>query len=69
MASAVKDWIKPDETAKEMLTRIFNVRPFLILPPPLHKLPLRAGNVVEIVGPSPSAKTHILMQVNYPLIY
>ena len=63
MASAVKDWIKTDETAKEMLTGIFTVRPFLPLPPPLHKLPLRAGNVVEIIGPSSSAKTHILMQV------
>lgn len=62
MASSVKDWIKPNETAREMLTRIFTVRPFLILPPPLHKFPLRAGNVVEIVGPSSSAKTHILMQ-------
>ncbi|KAI5668189.1 hypothetical protein M9H77_18042 [Catharanthus roseus] len=62
MASALKDWIKPDETAKEMLTRVFTVRPFLPLPPPLHKLPLRAGNVVEIVGPSSSTKTHILMQ-------
>ncbi|KAL3513522.1 hypothetical protein ACH5RR_026239 [Cinchona calisaya] len=60
--SAVKDWIKPDETAKEMLTRLFTERPFLPLPPPLHKLPLRAGNVVEIVGPPSSAKTHILMQ-------
>lgn len=33
-----------------------------MLPPPLHRVPLRAGNVLELVGPSPSAKTHILIQ-------
>ncbi|XP_071906515.1 DNA repair protein XRCC2 homolog isoform X3 [Coffea arabica] len=62
MESAVKDWIKADETAKEMLTRLFTERPFLPLPPPLHKLPLRPGNVVEVAGPPSSGKTHILMQ-------
>ncbi|XP_027170086.1 DNA repair protein XRCC2 homolog isoform X3 [Coffea eugenioides] len=62
MESTVKDWIKADETAKEMLTRLFTERPFLPLPPPLHKLPLRPGNVIEVAGPPSSAKTHILMQ-------
>lgn len=56
-------WITADETAEQALIRIFKERPFLILPPPFHRLPLRAGNVVEIVGPSPSAKTLILIQV------
>ena len=57
-------WITADETAEQTLVRIFKERPFLILPPPIHRIPLRAGNVVEIVGPSPSAKTLILIQVN-----
>ncbi|KAL3845622.1 hypothetical protein ACJIZ3_003025 [Penstemon smallii] len=61
MTSAIS-WIKPDETAKEALVRILTDRPFVVLPPPLHRLPLRVGNVVEIVGPSPSAKTLILTQ-------
>ncbi|KAG8378416.1 hypothetical protein BUALT_Bualt08G0135100 [Buddleja alternifolia] len=55
-------WIEVDETAKEALVRILTERPFVVLPPPLHRLPLRVGNVVEIVGPSPSAKTLILIQ-------
>ncbi|XP_061342154.1 DNA repair protein XRCC2 homolog [Gastrolobium bilobum] len=57
----VERWIAGDETAAEMLLRVSSVRPFL-LPPPLHKVPLRVGNVLELVGPSPSAKTHILIQ-------
>ncbi|KAL8485967.1 hypothetical protein ACS0TY_028029 [Phlomoides rotata] len=61
MTSAVS-WIKADETAKEALLRILTERPFLLLPPPLHRLPFRVGNTVEIVGPSPSAKTLILTQ-------
>ncbi|KAL3641414.1 hypothetical protein CASFOL_016382 [Castilleja foliolosa] len=55
-------WIKPDESAKEAIARILTERPSVVLPPPLHRLPLRVGNVVEIVGPSPSAKTLILIQ-------
>ncbi|WMV07154.1 hypothetical protein MTR67_000539 [Solanum verrucosum] len=62
MASSAREWIEADETAKQFLTRVFSERPFLPLPPPLHRIPLRPGNVVEIVGPSPSSKTRILMQ-------
>ncbi|CAO2836977.1 unnamed protein product [Amaranthus hypochondriacus] len=58
----VRNWISTDETAKTFLSRVSTSRPPLLLPP-LHRLPLRPGNVVEIVGPSPSAKTHILLQV------
>ncbi|KAI9085040.1 hypothetical protein K1719_033032 [Acacia pycnantha] len=54
-------WIDGDENANQMLARVFMARPFL-LPPPLHRVPLRVGNVVELIGPSPSAKTHILSQ-------
>ncbi|KAK4391214.1 DNA repair protein XRCC2 [Sesamum angolense] len=61
MASAFS-WIKVDETAKAALARILTERPSVVLPPPLHRLALRVGNVVEIVGPSPSAKTLILIQ-------
>ncbi|XP_021718742.1 DNA repair protein XRCC2 homolog isoform X2 [Chenopodium quinoa] len=58
----VREWITTDETAETYLSRVSTSRPPLLLPP-LHRLPLRPGNVVEIVGPSPSAKTHILLQV------
>ncbi|GMN59041.1 hypothetical protein TIFTF001_028135 [Ficus carica] len=57
----VKRWIDGDESAAEVLARVSSERPFLLLPP-LHRLPLRVGNVVELVGPSPSAKTLILIQ-------
>lgn len=53
--------IEGDESAKEMLARVLTGRPCLVLPP-LHRVPLRVGNVVEILGPSPSAKTRILIQ-------
>lgn len=72
--ATTREWLKPDETAKELLVRVLTERPLLLLPPPLHRLPFRVGNVVEIVGPSPSAKTLILIQVNkskvefFPLI-
>ncbi|OVA14976.1 hypothetical protein BVC80_65g23 [Macleaya cordata] len=56
-----REWISGDESAKEMLARVLTERPFLLIPP-LHRVPLRVGNVVEIVGPSPSAKTEILIQ-------
>ncbi|XP_010546354.1 PREDICTED: DNA repair protein XRCC2 homolog [Tarenaya hassleriana] len=54
-------WIRTDETAKRMLSRVLRDRSILLLPP-LHRVPLRAGNVVEITGASPSAKTQILIQ-------
>ncbi|KAL2231888.1 UNVERIFIED_CONTAM: DNA repair protein XRCC2 [Sesamum indicum] len=63
MTSAIS-WIKVDETAKAALARILTERPSVVLPPPLHRLALRVGNVVEIVGPSPSAKTLILIQTS-----
>ncbi|CAE6259284.1 unnamed protein product [Arabidopsis arenosa] len=56
-----RSWIRGDETAKQMLSRVLKDRAFMLLPP-LHRVPLRAGNVVEITGASPSAKTQILIQ-------
>ncbi|KAF2536269.1 hypothetical protein F2Q68_00019016 [Brassica cretica] len=56
-----RGWIRSDETAKQMLSRVLGDRAFLLLPP-LHRVPLRAGNVVEITGSSPTAKTQILIQ-------
>lgn len=56
-----RSWIRGDETAKQMLSRALRDRAFVLLPP-LHRVPLRAGNVVEITGASPSAKTQILIQ-------
>ncbi|XP_031250592.1 DNA repair protein XRCC2 homolog [Pistacia vera] len=59
---ALKGWIEGDESADEMLSRLLTEgSPFFFLPP-LHRLPLRVGNVLELVGPSTSAKTQILIQ-------
>ncbi|CAH8303857.1 unnamed protein product [Eruca vesicaria subsp. sativa] len=58
---AARDWIRSDETAAQMLSRVLGDRTLLLLPP-LHRVPLRAGNVVEITGSSPTAKTQILIQ-------
>ncbi|KAK3222473.1 hypothetical protein Dsin_009498 [Dipteronia sinensis] len=58
-----KGWIEGDESGKEMLLRVLSEWPPFLLLPPIHRLPLRVGNVVELVGPSLSAKTHILIQV------
>ncbi|XP_042471223.1 DNA repair protein XRCC2 homolog [Zingiber officinale] len=54
-------WIHGDESAKTMLARLLIERSLLLLPP-LHRLPLRVGNVVEITGPSSSAKSQVLLQ-------
>ena len=64
-SNEVEGWIGGDESAKDMLARVAMARPFLLLPP-LHRVPLRVGNVLELVGPSSSAKTHILIQVQFP---
>ncbi|CAI9267267.1 unnamed protein product [Lactuca saligna] len=58
-----KAWINRDETAKQMLARVLKERPLLLLPQPLHRVPLSVNNIIEIIGPSPSAKTEILLQV------
>lgn len=57
-----RGWIHGDESAKTMLARLLAERSLLLLPP-LHRLPLRVGNVVEITGPSSSAKSQVLLQV------
>ncbi|KAK6923678.1 hypothetical protein RJ641_009878 [Dillenia turbinata] len=57
----VKEWIKGDESAREMLGRQQQKQiPSFVLPP-FHRIPLRLGNVVEILGPSPSAKSQLLL--------
>ncbi|XVE85631.1 hypothetical protein DITRI_Ditri17bG0105600 [Diplodiscus trichospermus] len=61
MGSHAAAWLDEDESAREMLDRVLTERPFLLLRP-LHRVPLRVGNIVELVGPSSSAKTHILIQ-------
>ncbi|KAJ7533950.1 hypothetical protein O6H91_13G072500 [Diphasiastrum complanatum] len=56
-------WVCPDETARAMLGRVLGHRlPSLAPTPPLHRLSLRPGHVVEIVGPSGCAKSEILIQ-------
>ncbi|CAL4946392.1 unnamed protein product [Urochloa decumbens] len=54
-------WLAVDETAAAFITRSLTSRPPIILPPPLHRAPLRPGNVVEIAGPSNSGKSHLLI--------
>ncbi|KAD4585636.1 hypothetical protein E3N88_23237 [Mikania micrantha] len=58
-----KAWISGDENAKQMLSRVLKERPLLHLPNPLHRVPLGVNNILEIMGPSPSAKTEILLQL------
>ncbi|KAK4786314.1 hypothetical protein SAY86_003003 [Trapa natans] len=60
--NGVKGWISVNEGAREMLERVLGERPVMMLPPPLHRVPVRAGNVIEISGTSPSAKTLLLIQ-------
>ncbi|KAK1300613.1 hypothetical protein QJS10_CPB13g01171 [Acorus calamus] len=57
-----REWVRVEESASDMFARVSRARPILHLPPPLQRLPLRIGNVVEIVGPSPSAKSELLIQ-------
>ncbi|OEL37939.1 hypothetical protein BAE44_0001039 [Dichanthelium oligosanthes] len=54
-------WLAVDETAAAFISRSLSLRPPIILPPPLHRAPLRPGNVVEIAGPSNSGKSHLLL--------
>ncbi|KAL6840127.1 hypothetical protein ACP4OV_029937 [Aristida adscensionis] len=54
-------WLAGDETAAAFLSRSISARPPIILSPPLHRAPLRPGNVVEITGPSNSGKSHLLL--------
>ncbi|TVU36350.1 hypothetical protein EJB05_18282, partial [Eragrostis curvula] len=54
-------WVAVDETAAAFLSRSLATRPPIILPPPLHRAPLRPGNVVEIACPSNSGKTNLLL--------
>ncbi|WVZ68017.1 hypothetical protein U9M48_017009 [Paspalum notatum var. saurae] len=65
MAGKVGDdprvWLAVQETAAAFLSRSLSSRPPIILPPPLHRAPLRPGNVVEIAGPSNSGKSHLLL--------
>ncbi|OAY82862.1 DNA repair protein XRCC [Ananas comosus] len=61
MAEDPRAWIHGDEAAREALARVLSARPFLLLPP-LHRVPLRVGNVVEIAGASNSAKSQVLLQ-------
>lgn len=60
------NWIASDENAKTMLARVVvnqqSCLAFTKQLPPFHRVPLRAGNVVEIVGPSASAKSELLIQ-------
>ncbi|KAF0902501.1 hypothetical protein E2562_017901 [Oryza meyeriana var. granulata] len=54
-------WLSVDETAAAFLSRSLSARPPILLPPPLHRAPLRPGNVVEIAGPSNSGKSQLLL--------
>uniref|UniRef100_A0ACD5WM65 Uncharacterized protein n=4 Tax=Avena sativa TaxID=4498 RepID=A0ACD5WM65_AVESA len=56
-----REWLSVDETAAAFLSRSLSTRPPILLPPPLHRAPLRPGNVVEIAGPSNSGKSQLLL--------
>ncbi|XP_028553442.1 DNA repair protein XRCC2 homolog isoform X5 [Dendrobium catenatum] len=56
-----REWLLVNETAKAMVDRMEEERPSLFFPP-LNRFSIRAGDVVEITGPSPSAKSEILLQ-------
>ncbi|KAI5071615.1 hypothetical protein GOP47_0013866 [Adiantum capillus-veneris] len=58
-----KEWLAVDESAKSLLKRTLSRRisPVTSLPP-LHRFPLHAGHVLEIVGPSNSGKSETLLQ-------
>ncbi|MCO5601064.1 hypothetical protein L7F22_055181 [Adiantum nelumboides] len=58
-----QEWLAVDESAKSLLKRVLSRRipPFMSLPP-LHRFPLHAGHVLEIVGPSNSGKSETLLQ-------
>ncbi|XP_051226411.1 DNA repair protein XRCC2 homolog isoform X2 [Lolium perenne] len=56
-----REWLAVDETAADFLSRSLSTRPPILLPPPLHRAPLRPGNVVEIAGPSNSGKSQLLL--------
>lgn len=59
----VKEWLAVDESAKSLLARTLARRiPPLTSVPPLHRVALHAGHVLEIVGPSGSAKSELLLQ-------
>jgi hypothetical protein len=59
-----REWLAVDETAAAFLFRSLSTRPPILLPPPLHRAPLRPGNVVEIAGPSNSGKSQLLLMVS-----
>ncbi|XP_078182303.1 homolog of X-ray repair cross complementing 2 (XRCC2) isoform X4 [Carex rostrata] len=61
-AGKPREWIRCDESGREMVSRVLSERPFIVPVPPLHRVPLRLGNIVEISGPSNSAKSQVLVQ-------
>lgn len=59
----MKEWLAVDESAKSLLARTLARRiPPLTSVPPLHRVSLHAGHVLEILGPSGSAKSELLLQ-------
>lgn len=61
----MKDWLGVDETAKALLARTLVRRiPPLTCLPSLHRFPLHAGHILELVGPSGSGKSESLLQVD-----
>lgn len=58
-----KEWVAVDESAKALLTRTLTQRipPFTCFPP-LNRFSLHAGHVLELVGPSGSGKSELLLQ-------
>lgn len=60
----VSEWTAVDESAKQMLLRVMRGKlPVLKSFSPLYQVSLHAGDVLEVAGPSGSAKSEFLLQV------
>ncbi len=62
----VREWVRGHESVASMLHRVLpNSRCTTPLVAPLQQVALQARDVVEVAGPSGSAKSELLLQVKY----
>ncbi|KAL3689272.1 hypothetical protein R1sor_015581 [Riccia sorocarpa] len=67
MATASKEemlqWLTVSESARTMLKRVVErQQPSIAALPPLHRVALHGGHVLEVAGPSGSGKSEIMLQ-------
>ncbi|KAL2631442.1 hypothetical protein R1flu_016128 [Riccia fluitans] len=59
----ILQWLEVSESAKTMLKRVVERQQPSIAPlPPLHRVALHGGHVLEVAGPSGSGKSEIMLQ-------